>query len=76
LRGIATAMVGDFPRWLGTRQVIRVRAAVRPDDAASLAVPAHHGFARVDEQWDDEDGLEVVPALKLSHRLDILFLKE
>ena len=37
-----------------------VRATVRPDNAASLAVVRRAGFAHVGEQWDDEDGLELV----------------
>ena len=59
-RGVATAMVREFLDWLATRGVRRVRAAVGPDNAASLAVLAHFGFARNDEQWDDEDGLELL----------------
>jgi RimJ/RimL family protein N-acetyltransferase len=59
-RGVATQMVADFLAWLGPRGVRRVRAAVRPDNAASLAVLAHFSFEQVGDQWDDEDGLELV----------------
>ncbi len=59
-RGVATRMVSDFLGWLGPRGVRRVRAAVRPDNVASLAVLAHFGFEQVGDQWDDEDGLELV----------------
>lgn len=58
--GLATAMVRDFLAWLAPRGVRRVRAAVRPDNAASLAVLAHFGFTQVGDQWDDEDGLELL----------------
>lgn len=59
-RGVATAMAAGFLAWLGPRGVRRVRAAVSPDNAASLAVLAHLGFAHVGEQWDDEDGRELL----------------
>lgn len=37
-----------------------VRASVRPDNLASRALIDRHGFRVVGEQWDDEDGLEVI----------------
>lgn len=37
-----------------------VRASVSPGNVASLALIAQHGFAQVGEQWDAEDGLELV----------------
>ena len=37
-----------------------VRATVSPDNAASLAVIRNGRFVHVGEQWDDEDGLELV----------------
>jgi hypothetical protein len=37
-----------------------VRASVRPDNVASLTLIGRYGFVRVGEQWDDEDGLELV----------------
>jgi RimJ/RimL family protein N-acetyltransferase len=59
-RGVATEMVGRFLAWLAPRGVTRVRAAVSPDNAASRAVLAHFGFVEVGDQWDDEDGLELL----------------
>ncbi|MGN6331196.1 MAG: GNAT family N-acetyltransferase [Motilibacteraceae bacterium] len=41
-------------------QVRRVRVSISPDNRASLRLAAQYGFAQVGEQWDDEDGLEVV----------------
>jgi [ribosomal protein S5]-alanine N-acetyltransferase len=58
-RGVATAMVRDFLRWLGEQGLSRVRASVSPDNAASLAVLAHFGFVEVGEHWDEEDGREL-----------------
>jgi RimJ/RimL family protein N-acetyltransferase len=37
-----------------------VRASIRPDNTASLATIAGFGFRKAGEQWDEEDGLEVV----------------
>jgi RimJ/RimL family protein N-acetyltransferase len=43
-----------------TAGVATVRAAVRPDNAGSLAVVAACGFTRVGEQWHEDDGLELL----------------
>src|SRR4051794_36296741 len=37
-----------------------VRATVGPDNVASRNLILQYGFVEVGEQWDDEDGLEVV----------------
>ena len=37
-----------------------MRASISPDNVASLATLRPFGFTRVGEQWDDEDGLEIV----------------
>ncbi|MDO9379286.1 MAG: GNAT family protein [Nocardioidaceae bacterium] len=37
-----------------------VRASVRPDNVASRALLDAHGFVHVGEQWDEEDGRELV----------------
>jgi len=59
-RGLATRMVGELLAWLVPQGVRRVRASVAPDNVASLAIIARFGFEQVGEQWDDEDGLELV----------------
>ncbi len=41
-------------------QVRVVRASISPDNTVSLNLVAEFGFAQVGEQWDDEDGLELV----------------
>jgi RimJ/RimL family protein N-acetyltransferase len=40
--------------------VHRVRVSIRPDNVGSYRLAAQFGFAKVGEQWDDEDGLEYV----------------
>jgi RimJ/RimL family protein N-acetyltransferase len=37
-----------------------VRATISPDNTASYALVAQYGFSRTGEQWDDEDGLEII----------------
>jgi RimJ/RimL family protein N-acetyltransferase len=40
--------------------VTTVRASISPDNAASLATISGLGFVEVGEQWDEEDGLELI----------------
>ena len=40
--------------------VHRVRVTISPDNAASRELAAQYGFTEVGDQWDDEDGLEIV----------------
>jgi len=40
--------------------VTRLRASVSPNNVASLALIRSLGFEQSGEQWDDEDGLELV----------------
>jgi RimJ/RimL family protein N-acetyltransferase len=37
-----------------------VRATISPDNVASLALVADYGFTMTGEQWDEEDGLEII----------------
>ncbi len=37
-----------------------VRATISPDNAASYGLVAQYGFTEVGQQWDDEDGLEII----------------
>ena len=37
-----------------------VRVSISPDNAASYALAAQYGFTKVGEQWDEEDGLEII----------------
>ena len=60
-RGYARAAVQALiDRATHEPDVRTVRASVSPDNAASLALIAPFGFVQVGEQWDEEDGLELV----------------
>ena len=41
-------------------QVHTVRVTISPDNVASYRLASQHGFTEVGEQWDDEDGLEII----------------
>lgn len=60
-RGYArAALEALLDRAVREPDVTVVRASVRPDNTASLALVEQYGFRHVGEQWDDEDGLEAV----------------
>ena len=60
-RGYArAALEAMLARAMAEPAIRRVRASVSPDNAPSLALIAGYDFAHVGEQWDDEDGLELV----------------
>ena len=37
-----------------------VRATISPDNTPSYALASQYGFVKVGEQWDEEDGLEII----------------
>ncbi|HEU5007321.1 MAG TPA: GNAT family N-acetyltransferase [Jatrophihabitantaceae bacterium] len=37
-----------------------VRMTISPDNVASYQLASQYGFVEVGEQWDDEDGLEII----------------
>jgi RimJ/RimL family protein N-acetyltransferase len=41
-------------------QVRTVRVSISPDNLASYRLASQYGFSEVGQQWDDEDGLEIV----------------
>lgn len=60
-RGYARAMVRALlDRASAEKGVTRVRASISPDNEASLATIRGFGFEQTGEQWDDEDGLEII----------------
>jgi [ribosomal protein S5]-alanine N-acetyltransferase len=60
-QGYATAMLRELLRRAAAEPGVKtVRATISPDNAASLATIAGFGFTRNGEQWDEEDGLEVI----------------
>jgi RimJ/RimL family protein N-acetyltransferase len=69
-RGIAIEAAAGLLSWAATKPgVTTFRASISPDNAASLGLVRRLGFVEVGEQWDDEDGLELVlerPAARLT----------
>ncbi|WP_405061154.1 GNAT family N-acetyltransferase [Kribbella sp. NBC_01505] len=60
-RGYATAMLGAMLERVAGEPAVRVvRASISPDNVGSLATVAKFGFVQVGDQWDDEDGLELL----------------
>jgi ribosomal-protein-alanine N-acetyltransferase len=60
-RGHARAMLAALIERARSEPGVRVvRASISPENAASLATIAGFGFVRVGEQWDEQDGLELV----------------
>ena len=60
-RGYARAMLTAALEWAsGSSQVEVVRASISPENLASLATLAGFGFEPAGEQWDEEDGLELL----------------
>ena len=60
-RGLATEAVVALMNWARhERGVGRFIASVPPGNEPSLAIVRKLGFVRTGEQWDDEDGLELV----------------
>ena len=41
-------------------RVTVVRVTISPDNTASYTLASQYGFAKVGEQWDEEDGLEII----------------
>ncbi|SDS96227.1 GNAT family N-acetyltransferase [Actinoplanes derwentensis] len=61
LRGYATAILGELLRRADADpRVTAVRASIRPDNIGSRKVATGHGFQKIGEQWDPQDGLEDV----------------
>ena len=60
-RGYGRAALAEMVERARAHPDVRLlRASVSPDNAPSLAMIAEHGLVQVGEQWDDEDGLELV----------------
>jgi len=56
-RAALEALLGRAADEPGVRTV---RVTISPDNTASYGLAAQYGFVRVGEQWDDEDGLEII----------------
>jgi RimJ/RimL family protein N-acetyltransferase len=60
-RGYARAMLRELLRRAAAEPSVRtVRATISPGNVASLATIAGFGFAEVGEQWDEQDGRELI----------------
>lgn len=60
-RGYAHAMLATALEWAASDPSVRVvRASISPDNHGSLATIRPFGFEHVGEQWDDDDGLELL----------------
>jgi ribosomal-protein-alanine N-acetyltransferase len=60
-QGYGRAIVTELLRWAAAEPGVRVvRATISPGNTASLATIAGFGFAEVGEQWDEQDGLELI----------------
>jgi RimJ/RimL family protein N-acetyltransferase len=44
----------------GEPAVSKVRVTIAPENSASHDLATQYGFTAVGEQWDDEDGLEII----------------
>ena len=56
-RAAMEALLGRAGKEPGVRTV---RVSIRPDNLASYRLAMQYGFRQVGEQWDDEDGLEII----------------
>lgn len=56
----AAALHALLTRAASEAGVRTVRATISPNNSASLHIVRAAGFVEVGEQWDDEDGLELV----------------
>jgi RimJ/RimL family protein N-acetyltransferase len=59
-RGVATRMLASFSDWLREHGADTVVLTIGPDNAASLTIARKAGFVQVGEEWDEEDGLQLV----------------
>jgi RimJ/RimL family protein N-acetyltransferase len=60
-RGWARALLATALEWAASEpSVTVVRASISPTNEASLATLRPFGFEPVGEQWDEEDGLELL----------------
>jgi RimJ/RimL family protein N-acetyltransferase len=61
LRGYARAALESLlARAAREPQVRTVRVTISPDNTASHRLASQYGFVEAGEQWDDEDGLEII----------------
>jgi RimJ/RimL family protein N-acetyltransferase len=59
-RGHARAAIGELLTYAREHGASTVRASVSPTNEPSLALVRSIGFVQCGEQWDEEDGVELV----------------
>jgi RimJ/RimL family protein N-acetyltransferase len=60
-RGYARAALEALLQRAAREPTVRtVRVTISPDNTASYALASQYGFVEVGEQWDEEDGLEII----------------
>lgn len=65
-QGYARAALVAMLNWAQGDGIIQtVRASIAPDNIASRALVDQYGFVEVGEQWDDEDGREIIFEVQL-----------
>jgi RimJ/RimL family protein N-acetyltransferase len=64
-RGYAQQAARELIAHAREKGVAQVIASIAPDNDPSLAIVRKLGFEQTGEQWDDEDGLELVFQLEL-----------
>jgi ribosomal-protein-alanine N-acetyltransferase len=69
-QGTATRVLAAFSDWLFDHGVRTVVLTIGPENVASLRIARRAGFVEVGEQWDDEDGRELVLERTLDPTLD------
>jgi RimJ/RimL family protein N-acetyltransferase len=68
-RGYATEAAEALMGWAESQGIHDFVASVSPDNAPSLAIVHKLGFVQTGDQWDEEDGLELV--FELSRRATV-----
>jgi hypothetical protein len=48
-------------------RALTARVTISPDKVASYQLASQYGFAEVGQQWDDEDGLEIIDEVDAQH---------
>ncbi|MEV6909173.1 GNAT family N-acetyltransferase [Amycolatopsis sp. NPDC051071] len=67
-RGYArAALESSLARAVQEPRVLTVRVTIGPGNTASYRLASQYGFVKVGEQWDDEDGLEIIYEIPADH---------
>ena len=67
-RGYARAALEALLRRAAREPQVRtVRVSISPDNIASYQLAMQYGFTEVGQQWDDEDGLEIIYEVDAGH---------